>query len=103
MSGREGEPPGPVEARVRQDLEALVVDGGVQGALAEIAFSLARSLDEGAGMSAAAVARELRAALAELVKGAAGDDDDDVDGLSTPVHGDPGTAVPAPVGDAPAS
>ena len=102
MDEGEGEGPGPVEASVRADLAALgPLTGGVRGALSATAYALARCLDEGAGMSTAAVARELRATLAELVKGAARDDDDDIDGLSTPVHGDPGADLPAPMGDAP--
>jgi hypothetical protein len=54
--------------------------------LAEIAFTLARTLDNGAGMAAAAVARELRATLDDLV-GMVFDDDDDLEvELSTSVR-----------------
>jgi hypothetical protein len=57
---------GPVERAVRRDVRALGDLGGVQRSLAETAFNLARTLDEGAGMAAAAVARELRATLETL-------------------------------------
>jgi hypothetical protein len=39
------------------------------GGLAEASLVLARSLDDGAGLATAAVARELRATLTELAKG----------------------------------
>lgn len=54
-------------------------------ALAEMAFALARTLDEGAGLAVAAVNRELRANLLEL-SGMVDDDDDDLGAiLSTPM------------------
>lgn len=60
-------------------------------ALAEMAITLARSLDEGAGLATAAVNRELRANLLELARMAV-DDDDDLDAaLSTPIRDDEDT------------
>ena len=55
---------GPIEAAVVRDIAAWDVQG--HAALKALASTLARSLDEGAGLATAAVARELRAALAEL-------------------------------------
>jgi hypothetical protein len=42
--------------------------------LAEAALTLARTLDDGAGLATAAVARELRATMTELAKGVTRDD-----------------------------
>lgn len=53
---------GPVERGTRADLRAW----GVTGSLAESALVLARTLDEGAGLAVAAVARELRATMDSL-------------------------------------
>jgi len=59
-------------------------------ALGQLALTLAKTLDDGAGMAAAAVARELRATLADLMR-----ERDDSDGdswtadLSTPVRNPP--------------
>jgi len=60
------------------DLEALGELDGVemQNSLAQTALSLARTLDDGASMAAAAVARELRETLTTLLEAARGDDDD---------------------------
>ena len=56
-------------------------------ALSEMAFKLARTLDEGAGLAVAAVNRELRANLVELARLEVFSDDDDFgDVLSTPVR-----------------
>lgn len=44
-------------------------------ALGRLAMTLAKTLDEGVGMATAAVARELRATLAEIREGAAAVDD----------------------------
>jgi len=69
---------GPVEAATRRDVKALGALAGVQRSLAEAAFNLAKTLDDGAGLATAAVARELRATLLTLKEaggvGAAGDD-----------------------------
>lgn len=64
-------------------------------AIAEMSFTLARTLDQGAGLAVAAVNRELRANLLELARLGADDDDPFEDELSTAVGGD----VPAPVRD----
>jgi hypothetical protein len=54
------------ESAVAAELVALNPDQ----ALAQLALTLARTLDEGVGMATAAVARELRATLAEIREGA---------------------------------
>lgn len=75
---------GPVERATRKELR----EWDATGALAESALVLARTLDEGAGLAVAAVARELRATMDSMRPG--GDDDDDLDrflaGLSAPVR-----------------
>jgi hypothetical protein len=63
---------GPVEAQVRADIVALGDLDGIQPSLAQTAYTLARALDDGAGMATAAVARELRATLEQIVE--VGDD-----------------------------
>ena len=80
---------GPVETKVRQDVAALMSGHPMGEALAEMAFTLARTLDEGAGLAVAAVNRELRANLVELASANAGGDDDDLaELLSSPVRDD---------------
>jgi hypothetical protein len=74
---------GPVETKVRQDVAALTTAHPMGEALAEMAYTLARTLDDGAGLAVAAVNRELRANLVELAR--LGVDDDDLDArLSRP-------------------
>lgn len=86
---------GPVEAKVRCDVAALSSRHPMAGSLAEMAYALARELDEGAGLATAAVNRELRANLTELTRLGV-DDDGDLDSeLSSPSAG-----VPAEVRDA---
>ena len=68
-------PAGSVELAVISDLESLAVTDGQRG-LAATAITLARSLDAGAGMAAAAVARELRVTLEAIREGGSGDNDD---------------------------
>lgn len=62
---------GPVEEAARAAVEQARADGeGLDAAgelRAAVIVSLAETLDDGAGMAAAAVARELRAALADMV------------------------------------
>lgn len=78
---------GDVETKVRQDVGALVTEHPMGEALSEMAFKLARTLDEGAGLAVAAVNRELRANLVELARLEVFSDDDDFgDSLSTPVR-----------------
>ena len=79
--------PGPVEAKVRSDIAALMSGHPMGEALAEMSYNLARTLDNGAGLAVAAVNRELRANLMELAgMGEASDDDLDA-ALSTPSGG----------------
>jgi transcriptional regulator with XRE-family HTH domain len=68
---------GPVEAVTRAGVADLDDLDGHQLALAESAYALARQLDGDAGMATAAIARELRAHLADIWADAAADDDDD--------------------------
>jgi hypothetical protein len=78
---------GDVEKKVRQDVGALITEHPMGEALSEMAFKLARTLDEGAGLAVAAVNRELRANLVELARLEVPSDDDDFgDALSTPVR-----------------
>ena len=62
--------------------------------LGEAALVLAQTLDKGAGLATAAVARELRATLVKLAEGAS--DDGDVDPFA---EFSAGLAMPAEVGD----
>ena len=75
---------GPVERGIRADLKSWAVTGG----LAESAIVLARTLDDGAGLAVAAVARELRATMEALCP--VEEDHDDLDNflasLSSPVR-----------------
>lgn len=80
---------GPVERKVRADVAALVTAHPAGEALAEVAFTLARALDEGAGLATAAVSRELRANLLELTRLAVDDGDDLGDELSAAVRDAP--------------
>jgi hypothetical protein len=75
---------GPVERKVRADVAALMTAHPMGEALAEMAFTLARTLDEGAGLAVAAVNRELRANLVELARLGVNSDDALDDALSTP-------------------
>jgi hypothetical protein len=75
---------GPVERKVRADVAALMTAHPMGESLAEMAFTLARTLDDGAGLAVAAVNRELRANLMELSRLAVDDSDDLADELSVP-------------------
>lgn len=66
---------GPVEEATRAQLAEMTVPPSRQ-ALAAVALNLARTLDNGAGMAAAAVARELRLTMDALGREADGADDD---------------------------
>ena len=78
---------GPVEEAVRSDVEQLGDLVGVEPALSEMAYRLAREIDAGGGEDGKQLAqlnRELRATLAQLVEGRAeGDDDDDLGDLAS--------------------
>ena len=81
---------GPVERKVREDVAAVVTRHPMGEALSEMSYSLARVLDEGAGMATAAINRELRANL-DALAGMVVDDDDGLDALlSTPVRDEEG-------------
>ncbi len=74
--------PGAVEAAVLHDLAGLAVDVD-DCALGQVALTLARALDRGAGLATAAVARELRATLAALTPTEEPDGPDALDDLIT--------------------
>lgn len=92
---------GSVEAKVRADVAALLTAHPMGEGLAEVAYTLARTLDQGAGLAVAAVSRELRATLSDLA-GMVLDGDDDFEAeLSAPVRDteEPGTGDVGPGGD----
>lgn len=66
-------PYGPIERELRKDIGAIKVAGQLSGTVVAAAFELARTLDRGAGMATAAVARELREYI-KILESAAGDD-----------------------------
>lgn len=76
---------GRIEESTRLNVAGLNTAHPMSDALAELAFSLAKSLDTGAD---AQLSRELRATLAELASIAPPDGDDFASDLSTPVRGD---------------
>lgn len=80
LFGADAEQPtcGNVEAATRKAVQEFVDLDGHQLALAESAYVLARTLDDGAGMAAAAVAKQHAAALKEIRDTAPiGDGDED--------------------------
>lgn len=89
---------GPIEMRVRLDVGLMGDLKGFRASLAETAYSLARMLDEGAGMGTASVARELRITLAEIEKGP-GHDDDPTAGIIASLGIPDGARVPTSVRD----
>lgn len=81
---------GAIEMQARAEVEALTSSHPMKDTLAEMAFTLARTLDRGAGLAVAAVNRELRANLVELARLAVTGDDEDLDSeLSTPIRNAP--------------
>jgi predicted trehalose synthase len=76
-----------VERATRRDVKALGDLAGVQRSLAEAAYNLAKTLDDGAGLATAAVARELRATLLTLKEagGVGAATDALADALSSPM------------------
>jgi hypothetical protein len=72
---------GSVERATRADVRKLGLAGPAASTLAHTAYALARKLDQDAGMAAAAVARELRATMADLAKSATPVDRDGLDDL----------------------
>ena len=89
-------PPLSVEAAVRENLADAPQSSPAHVALIATAITLARKLDEGAGMATAAVAKELRATLDVILRGA----DEEDDGLDSFVNG---LGLPAPMGNSPFS
>jgi hypothetical protein len=87
---------GPLERAVRADLEALALVSPTARSMEELAFNLARKLDDGAGMATAAVAQQLRETLAQMAE-EAGDDDGSalLERLSTPMPPAVGNTPPA--------
>ncbi|HEY5990406.1 MAG TPA: hypothetical protein VIV12_29060, partial [Streptosporangiaceae bacterium] len=88
---------GPVERATRRDVKGLGDLTGIQRSLAETAYRLAKTLDDGAGLATAAVARELRATLLTLRESSDGSaaGRELLARLSTPVHD-----AEVPAGDA---
>lgn len=85
-----------VESAVRDNLADVPQNSPAHVALVATAITLARKLDEGAGMATAAVAKELRATLDAILRGA----DDEDDGLDNFVNG---LGLPSPMGNSPFS
>ena len=81
--------PGPVETKVRADVEALVSAHPMGEALAAMSYALARGIDEGPEMMRAALNRELRLNLVELAGMGVGGDDLGAE-LSMPEGGEAG-------------
>ena len=79
---------GPVEAKVRADVEALVSTHPMGEALAAVAFRLAREIDYGNAFALASLSKELRAVLDDLAAEEDGGDDDD-DDLLPPLFDSP--------------
>jgi hypothetical protein len=79
---------GPVESAAREDVEALGDLVGVEPTLTQMAYRLATEIDAGGGEDGkqlAALNRELRATLDQLLKGRAPEDeDDDLGDLASP-------------------
>lgn len=85
-----------VEQAVRDNLADVAPNSPAHVALVATAITLARKLDEGAGMATAAVAKELRATMDAILRGA----DDDDDGLDNFVNG---LGLPSAMGHSPFS
>ncbi len=73
--------PGSVETAVREDIDALGDLSGMQPSLAASALALARSIDSADERNVAALAKELRATLGQLMGDGAGSDDDSLGDL----------------------
>jgi hypothetical protein len=94
--------PGAIETQVRDDIAALGDLPGITSSLAELAYRLAESLDSSdklEGRELAPVAAQLRATLEAIAEAVGDDDDPNIAGLSTPVHGGGGTHLPPAVGN----
>jgi hypothetical protein len=81
---------GQVEARVRQDLDALITTHPMGEGLSAMALHLAHTLDHADAMFRAALSRELRGILEDLAEHSATTDDGDLtQGLSGPTMTEP--------------
>lgn len=77
---------GPIEMKVRSDVDALVTEHPMGESLAEMAFALARRLDDRGStkdLAVAGISKELRETLLALA-GMGVEDDDLGDSLSVP-------------------
>lgn len=81
------DPEGGCQAAVTADIGGMASSGPVSASLAATALILAQTLDDGAGLATAAVARELRATLLALAGTGGGDDGTEglLERLSTPI------------------
>ena len=80
-------PCGAIELKVRSDVDALLSEHPMGESLAEMAFALARRLDDRHAtkdLAVAGISKELRETLVELASMKAGDDDDLAAALSVP-------------------
>jgi hypothetical protein len=78
---------GAIEAQVRADVDALVSEHPMGESLAELAFMLARRLDDARGtkdLAVAGISKELRETLLALAATKVGDGDDLAAALSVP-------------------
>jgi hypothetical protein len=71
LSAVRGQPVAEVHAATLRKLQSL---NEQDSALGQVALTLAKTHDDGAGLSTAAIARELRATLKELTPNDGGDD-----------------------------
>lgn len=88
----DGRPALSVEASVRESLEGVTSEAPEHAALVALALTLARKLDDGAGMATAAVGKELRSTLDQIFKVRGAGDDDGLDDFVN------GLGLPAPLG-----
>ncbi|AVH58670.1 hypothetical protein C4B68_26140 [Streptomyces dengpaensis] len=78
---------GPVESAVRDDVKDLGQLLGVEPTLAELAYRVAREIDQGGGEEGrqmSALSRELRLTLQQLTQGHGGGIDDEFGDLAAP-------------------
>lgn len=78
---------GAIESKVRSDVDALLSEHAMGESLAELAFMLARRLDDARGtkdLAVAGISKELRETLLALAATKVGDDDDLSAALSVP-------------------
>lgn len=75
---------GPIEMAIRLDIAAMGELLGTENTLAELAYRVAREIDDGGGPQTAALSRELRLSLQQLTDGHAGGADDILGDLGAP-------------------